>query len=501
MQVILQEPNNHILNFITEYVRRLAHHLYGPFYDSNMLSFAHYMTPYKSGNPSPPDGTNIYPVGQTWAIKDTPALMEKDFFSLWNFVRIGWLRIIQGSAPTFTTDKFIDRNCDIGTFTSFAIVEIIQTRINIIALLPLRGHPRQPQGIQAQSQHFPPLEPEPNEYDLVGITTLRSNYLKRHLPNNGGQDRAIPWQHTGQGCAVRYLGKYGERIKNYRSRNNTKDNYFGSVQCGISASSLFILYTSLMSGMLVNQPGKVANDSFWMSQVRAITTIAFVYLIGDGGHNIREVLSGLAIHSILLKAISRHLDATLPLALAGFPDAPTSYADKDIIPQLFLDKLVFLVNNLPQCAVLREDEKIQRVWEMVLFFKRNQQFIDTFYEHFIPYNPIGVFTTDIPPGITVGTDEQIFFYMFTDSVQLSPPIDIQVFIANDARRCDRDPDIAFKNWPNWYANEVFGNYKMKDIINRRLDEHIKTHNCQLPRQYDNTTGRWIPVPIDQVPFA
>ena len=106
----------------------------------------------------------------------------------------------------------------------------------------------------------------------------------------GLDDFIKPWVHPGiEQCKVPYYGKFGEHLK----ANIGNDSLYASVQCGISGSLYFQLFSYLMSH--TQTPIKNPQDDF-----ETLLLLSIVALVGDGGHNIMEVVYGYIIAIIIL---------------------------------------------------------------------------------------------------------------------------------------------------------------------------------------------------------
>jgi hypothetical protein len=143
----------------------------------------------------------------------------------------------------------------------------------------------------------------------VGITTVKFEKLNRKLPCNKRrldeecvQSDIIPWTHPGKGqCHVPYTGGYGRFLK---ANANTM---YGSNLCGISGSTQFITFAYLMSLMKysVEELENRSNEEYEKS-FNYLCQSACLILVGDGGHNITEVLYGIMFTLLLLWKLVNH---------------------------------------------------------------------------------------------------------------------------------------------------------------------------------------------------
>ena len=132
----------------------------------------------------------------------------------------------------------------------------------------------------------------------VGITNIRDEYLVRNV-DHLAKRRISPkgWVHPGESqCRQPYHGKYGTLIRQDRERLG----YYGSLKCGISGSVNFLLYLYLLS--------IYGNEQYVMDvdvDINNIILSCCLYLAGDGGHNVREILYGLNHSCIVLDMVGR----------------------------------------------------------------------------------------------------------------------------------------------------------------------------------------------------
>jgi hypothetical protein len=133
----------------------------------------------------------------------------------------------------------------------------------------------------------------------VGITNIRDDYLVRNVDHLAKERRIPPprgWVHPGESqCRQPYHGKYGTLIRQDRERLG----YYGSLKCGISGSVNFLLYLYLLSIYGDEQVMNVDVD------INNIILSCCLYLAGDGGHNVREILYGLNHSCIVLDMVGR----------------------------------------------------------------------------------------------------------------------------------------------------------------------------------------------------
>ncbi len=142
-----------------------------------------------------------------------------------------------------------------------------------------------------------------NTYDMensqIGIVPYENNFLNKKIIGLDEKDYNNPlfsWRHPGyDSCRPYYIGNYGKLMKVYRDKKNA----LGSLQCGISASTNFILFGYLFGVGLEEKRTKKQ----LIEDVYLVILSCIFALVGDGGHNIREILFGLTTTIIVLKHI------------------------------------------------------------------------------------------------------------------------------------------------------------------------------------------------------
>lgn len=147
----------------------------------------------------------------------------------------------------------------------------------------------------------------------IGITRLKEPLLSIDAIFNRNNNHPM-WKHTGNEtseCRMKYTGQYGAKIREAREKNDPKGR--GSLQCGISGSAQFTLFFILTAyacnanlvfnvpdtnsppeivfGVPVPRQRALRNDEIFLYMFLT----AMIFLIGDGGHNMYEILYGLTI--------------------------------------------------------------------------------------------------------------------------------------------------------------------------------------------------------------
>ena len=330
---------------------------------------------------------------------------------------------------------------------AMAIIDMIQQRVNNI-INTTRGGRRD----DLRDLDKPWLR---TSTDQVGITDIYTEYLTRSV----GVDPNEPWFHPGRGqCFVPYRGKYGDFLRQQHD-NNTM---YSSVQCGISGSTNFGLgmyLSALATGTRTSLLDTTENDA------RALITGVTAVLVGDGGHNVRETITGLTLTSIALKTMLDDLKAELATLNNG--NAVNLITDTDRIPavppgpcsQFLRTTAISLVqDSLPDnCKSEVNEEFLFK--NVVRAFGYWEEFINTIYGMLRHINPIAIWADDLNaynPGIIQNRDVSFtnaknkMYDIFSDNIDSMSNdalLTTQVFTALDSNRYTLDPQTSFVHGP------------------------------------------------------
>jgi hypothetical protein len=168
----------------------------------------------------------------------------------------------------------------------------------------------------------------------IGITNLEDDELLidsiSHNPNVNPNVNPIyhsPWIHPGQSnCRVSYTGQYGATTKHSRQLNINTGAY-GSLQCGVSGSSQFTLFFFLIAVVCGYNFPQHADPNL---KFKFIFESALIFLVGDGGHNMHEVLSGLTISIITLNKLLQDLNVFKQFMSTNIFNSPIGIIDHQI---------------------------------------------------------------------------------------------------------------------------------------------------------------------------
>ena len=250
------------------------------------------------------DNANPYPVGQMHMFKgEPPGKLFNNFYALYNFNKYLYAYSIGQDVINYHSNNGKSLNVNLVVFRYY--VKLIQDKI-------FRIH----QTIRGKRDDVSYWSGD--ESDVLGISNniysndennnvdaevyidedgLGSTVLKvKDFPDKD----VVNWQHPGiNSCRPYFNGKYGQKIKEYVEDEESIGNFFSSLQCGISASTNYVVFPLLFS------IGKPPTDNESIKEIiEDIIMMAVLGLCGDGGHNLREVLTGIITTFELCKIMS-----------------------------------------------------------------------------------------------------------------------------------------------------------------------------------------------------
>ncbi len=432
---------NNILNneetneFLNNWVYLILTNILGNTYDQNLLLYSE-LIPTSTQN----DVIDVYPVAQIKKFSEDPEAIQSDFLANYDFLRYIWIKLGFTNNPR----EFIqENNCHRNFVEAASIISMVQNSI-ISIIGAARGNRidnYDPTGRQATDQ--------------VGITDIYTSALTRWVDNYPNE----PWFHPGRGqCFLPDRGRYGDFIKQQRDQNTM----YSSVQCGISGSTNFGLgmhLAALATGRKTSLLDTPENDA------RALITAVTTVLVGDGGHNVRETITGVTLLSIALKTMLDDLKAELAALNNGNEVNLIDDADRITrIPpgpcsQLLINRAyTFRQNSLPQKCL----EKISARFlfsGVVRAFGYWEKFINSIYGMLGNINPIAIWANDLNaynPGVLQNKDDSfanaknMMYNIFSGnyaSVSNEALLTTQVFTALDNNRYTLDSTASFIDAP------------------------------------------------------
>ena len=236
--------------------------------------------------------SNPYPVGQMQMFKGEPNIkLLNNFYALYNFNKFLFLYSIGPDVLQYHSSNNLSLDVNLIVFRYY--YNIIQQKIFRVQQT-IRGNRVDIQYREEDKSDI--LGISNNRYSTNGIDEKGSTVLKvKDFPSKS----VVKWQHPGiNSCRPFFNGKYGQKIKQYIGDTSSVNNFFSSLQCGISASTNYVLFPVLFSIELPK------DDVSTQRILEDIIIMAALGLCGDGGHNLREVLSGIVITFELCKIMS-----------------------------------------------------------------------------------------------------------------------------------------------------------------------------------------------------
>ena len=418
-----------------------------------------------------------YPVSQVKSFTNKQQL-KGDFYGLFSFAKWVWFNIkmhkkIGENFPNHNLRSYYDIDkCNIEPIVLYLLVEIFQQ--NTVKILDLV------RGIRVDYK-------KADANDRIGISSIDTRgrgteALERNLRHN--KNYVIqPWQHAGQNqCKVPYFGKYGEYIKKYRNSYG-EDNYYSSLQCGISGSTNYILFLYLLSLAI---GGNDLINSDLDHKRNNIIIAACVVLTGDGGHTIREVIAGLTVTSISLTHLLK------------------SNVTTDLI-KYYLQDQTLNGNNIFICNIANNKTINDYKIEIDRITANWRPIISNLYDFTANINPVGVYENDLvnvniykktnifiknrKNDVAVNLIESDIFNLMVAEKNFFGNIDnytlVQVFIALDNNRYLLDPNKSFK--------KVFDE-KIRSIVSKTVIDKVDNSLKKL-------INRCIILEDKKIPFA
>jgi hypothetical protein len=434
-----------------------------------------YQEKMKTTEQKDPYYVDAYPVTQVKAYTSSDLnIIKENFYMMYNFLTYIWKSMI------FDLPEHI-QDCTDEHLTTYFIVQLMQQGI-MMDIIIARG-PRKNENLNNDKSN------------QIGISNLINSELKRKL-RDFPDYQIIPWLHPGRAqCRIPYYGKYGKYMKEYAENNE----YEASLQCGISVSVQFILYMYLISIAFsgTNNP-KI--------DVRLTLISAIMVLVGDGGHNIREIITGFTLSIIMLRTFMRDLKKELREVTGKtkgefinfnsteIPDTElcskinifikfrlkvkSENYDQELRMDYFIHKI--LIKQEDQNKVLGIKEKSLFIFNQLLIsFGNWETYVNEFYDFTKNINPLGVYADDLNKYDTsilksktesLDNAKQVMYNaIFIQNV--SPNIEnsnmTQIFFALEGNRYELDPNSSFKYYPNNLVNKA-----LIELSNENLVRHI-----------------------------
>ena len=429
--------------------------------------------------------TNDYPVGQMKNADGNPAFIHDNFLGLYNYLKERWFNY--NNNRVILVDSTDCSNDNLNT----AIISIYTIQQKLMkGIMSVRGERLNVDDGEKNSN--------------IGISNLYSKHidLKNNMVSSYifyGPTSIDDWRHPGRvQCEVPYTGKYGELLKKYLDNNE----YEASVQCGISGSINFILFMYLAS-IAVNN-----NNRNWEMDVVNVINCAVLVLVADGGHNIREIITGFTLMAITLKTFLDELVSEIKVNNPSF-NIKNRATIKDVKPgnMGILNQMLYhkgyltykIIFDLRVKKCQEEYNEFQMYHKILHIFSMWEPFINTLYDYTSEINPLGLTDLDIYNIFPEFNQNKEWYISSTKNLLYRTWFDETIDVLNDevsnsamtfysALDNDRyllDLDKSFKNFPNdFFINKILFKYSnsknILNITNNQLQEKI--NECEKVNQ-------------------
>ena len=411
-----------------------------------------------------------YPLAQSQAWIDDPRGIFSNFLTLNNFLKWFWYNLRDGEY--FRSNKADQKQA----IFYLSVVKLFQQQIWKI-------------NDRIKGKRVLDTD-EPGDTFYVGITDLENTSLKRQVRDKPDYEPE-PWFHPGrQRCRIPYIGKYGSLMKKYTREND----FYASVQCGISGSVNYNIYLYLLS--LENK--KYKNSREIDGDIRNLILSLVIIFVGDGGHNVREVIFGFTIAITLMKNIIDDVNKNLQV---NFKNTNNLQQNNDLVQKsdesFYLGSLFegfyeflseFFISENLQASIQDENRmKLVLVKKMINMLSSWQPFINRAYSLTKNINITGITRNDLKrtnPQILKNEKkhfgilkEIIYKNIFTkydpqEGFDEAYTNDLQIFFALENKRFEKDSDASFRE-PSSKIIESFLSEEFLKSIDGEIKEVIK----------------------------
>ena len=445
------------------------------------------------------EDTRQYQVGQPTAFLGVdpvePGGLWNDFYGLWNFVKWLWINI--------SSMRYSRNNRTLKPMILYYLIYIFQQQTLQYSNIA-KGFPRDN------------ITTDLVEDNHIGISNIE---LPETMTRVRGKPGFTPesWVHPGnKQCKVPYQGKYGAFMKEYKKKND----FYGSVQCGVSGSTQFVLFMYLLS----ISDTKYKSDTTVEKDIRNMIAAAVLVLIGDGGHNIREVIFGFVITVILLyyfiEKIMKDLcsshsnidEETVEEKIKEDPNELLSIIKK-LVKEGYYDYTgtaddIFLFIEKKQQNILRDKKRGTEQGHEIFYriidsFTNWIPFINLFYEDTKDINIMGFetedldedFLFDIKRSFNNSKSNLFSYYKIFLNKETSDysgySLSVQLFFVLENNRFNRDINKSFKE----AANEKIKHYIKKFPAGQMILETVEKKLENILTRYKMTDK------LQKIPFA
>ena len=312
-----------------------------------------------------------YPVVDMSKFYNKPELIKSDFYASYNFMKYIWVS---------TFDKDLVNNI------RKVKPEKLENAITLENFIHLVQQPIFGFGETAKRNtrlNLPtPTQRLSNSLGISNIT--HPDLVQNHY-----------WLHPGRTrCRIPYATTYGNKLYDaYISEDIL--NFHSSVQCGISGSVNFGIFMYILS--IANEGGPkgqelVEDISYLIFSVSAI-------LVADGGHNIRETITGVTLTSIALKSYKDKVENELARLPGEDLESKLTYIKNNfnndylsLYDSLIYKNMDILAWFLIRCLMrsYQDTEPINIFINWLRAMKNWSSFIDELHKQLRQIDPMGI---------------------------------------------------------------------------------------------------------------
>lgn len=481
--------NTETNDFLNDWVSAILRNILKEDYETSLTVYSELIP-----TSSQKDLVDNYPVAQLKKFSEDPESIKSDFMAHYDFLKFIWIQLGQ-----LTTDYLRNVNCKRNYVEAASIIFAVQQTAANGIVSAARG--------ERTDDKNPQLR---RTTDQVGITDILSDELTRWIDDEPNE----PWQHPGRTqCFLPDRGAYGTFLKNNRDQNTM----YSSVQCGISGSINFGIFMYLNALAI----GRVKTLSNPLTDVKALITAVTTVLVGDGGHNVRETITGLTLVSIALKTMLDDLKAELITLNNGNQVNLITDANRiTTIPpgpcsQLLMNKVTVFHEKLLPSECKREIQQLFLFKNLVAVFGYWEDFIVKFHQVLDGINPLNIFTPELNTSYpevlnnvpkAFANAKNIMYNIFAGNIHpygSDALLATQIFTALDNNRYALNRTSAFETAPTVaFETVVNGLPGGPEVIQKTADE-LSTIITECNEKYGTKPdgNPVINAPIPAIPLA
>ena len=453
------DTHNHLLTFLQDTASKIYTIMDYDIYKA----LSRYMERLEGSSPGTIFQKEAVAQSHVWTTSDQ---IWKDVYALTNFLQWTWSCISDMNNNDFQHlfgEKW-KQTCDNGHRRLFDIINCIQQKT--VEIFPLVRGDRQDRDSREST-------------DKVGVTDIPHPRLTREITGKPAEKSIKEWVHWGKNvCKFPYSLDimYNNELNGASEHKELKK--YSSLLCGISGSSqytLFIFLCSISAEETRKQESKQAVNDKQKENMHNVIMIACITLIGAGGHNVREVLTGLILTIIFL----HHMLDKLRKEFEAFKNPKPNSTISDFCKGI--DLLSIRVLNTLSAGDKCQTKNFEQLYETL---ERWEEFIDTFYESTRLLNVVGGSRDFIEYWIqrdgSENIDKRVYDIIFNKRYIDYPEREksrlyMQLFFAKDCNRYKNNRREDFLEFPNRFMKGILTqlrNSTQTDINDKILEQMV-----------------------------